>query len=67
MKRHTTVIIALKAEHSYLKISHFLKVARSFGVKVHKTVEVTDGDSRAVAKHKMHAKGPNTNRTPKFV
>lgn len=59
MKRHV-VIVALKAEQSYLQIDRFLKIARSYVVKVCKDLE-------AITKRKTPAKGSNTIRSYKFV
>lgn len=54
MNRYT-VIAALKAVFSDLEFACFLNVARSF-VKVCKELEVTDGDTTAVAEHGSPAK-----------
>lgn len=51
MKKHA-VINALKAEHSYLKIAWFLKIARCYIRKFSKELETTDKDSSAVVKCK---------------
>lgn len=56
---------ALKAEHSRLQIARFLKVTRSFVVKVRKWLEAADGDS--VAKPKRFPKGSHTIRTIKLI
>lgn len=54
MNRYT-VIAALKAVFSDLEFACFLNVAQSF-VKVCKELEVTDGDTTAVAEHGSSAK-----------
>lgn len=61
------MIFASNEEHRDLEIACFLKVAQSYIVKVCKELEVIDMDSTAIVKCKMHAKGPNTIRTPKFI
>lgn len=65
MKRQA-VIVALKAKHSDLEITHILKVVQSFIVKVHKELKIIDRDPTVVAKHEMSVKDPNTIRTPIF-
>lgn len=45
-----------KAKYSRLEIADFLKVERSYVVKVHKVIEAALGDSTAVIKHKTPAK-----------
>ena len=66
MKRHA-VIIALKAEHSDTEITHFLKIAQPFVIKVQKKLEAADGDPTSVAKPKTHAQNSNTIRKHEFI
>ena len=66
MKRHA-VIVALKAEHSDLEISRFLKVARSFVYKVRKELEAKNGNVSPVSKCKKHSKRSDITRTLEFI
>jgi len=66
MKRHA-VIVAIHANHSDLKISRFLKVARFFVNKVRRELEVSDGNVESVAKRKKHETRSDKIRTSQFV
>lgn len=69
----------MKAEHSDLEITSFLKVVRLCLLKVYKELETADGDSKSfgpsgivrivhkVVKHKMASNAPNDIITSKFV
>ena len=66
MKRRA-VIVAIKAEHSDLETSRFLKVARSFVYKVRKELETEDGNVSPVSKRKKYFKRSDIIRTPEFI
>ncbi|XP_014473452.1 PREDICTED: uncharacterized protein LOC106743775 [Dinoponera quadriceps] len=66
MKRHA-VIVAIHANHSDLEISLFLKVARSFVIKVRRELEASDGNVESIAKSKKHEARSDKVRTSQFV
>ena len=51
MKR-LAVIVAFKADHGYLEIAHFLRVARSFVHKIRKELEKENDNIMSVSKCK---------------
>lgn len=61
------VIVAIKAVHSVLPITCFLKVARAFVIKVRKELKVADWDSLVVAKCRTPAEGPNTIKIVEYL
>ena len=66
MKRHA-VIVAMHAKHSYLEISQFFKVTRSFVHKVCRELEASDGNVKRIPKRIKHKPRSDTVRTPQFV
>ena len=54
-------------ENRYLQIAQFLKVARSFFLKVHKELENNDGQMSTVVKCKKHQQRSDRFRAHKFI
>lgn len=50
------VIVAIKTEHSYLEISHFLKATHFSVYTVHKNLETEDRNVSPLSKCKVHSK-----------
>lgn len=66
MKRHA-VVIALAANRSDSEIASFLKVTRSFVLKVRNELEASGEDASPVPKQKKHSKQSDNIRTAELV
>ena len=67
MKRHA-VIVALKGYHRDLEIARFLRVARSFVLKIRKELEKENDSVMSVSKHeKKHSTRSDSMRISEFI